>query len=117
MWKISATLLTMIFRIMPKPTFTALAARAAAGKTGTAISLVEPIDRRLLRQIEQRLRQRLESSPIPSRTEVEAKRLAKAAKSAKRGFIGGTDGFFLAFSAGFKCRILIPSDCGCLPCK
>ena len=38
-----------------------------AGKTGTAISLVEPIDRRLLRQIEQRLRQRLESSPIPSR--------------------------------------------------
>jgi ATP-dependent RNA helicase DeaD len=48
-----------------------------AGKHGTAIALVQPIDRRTLRQIEHRLRQRLEISNIPSRTQVEAKRLAQ----------------------------------------
>jgi ATP-dependent RNA helicase DeaD len=66
-----------------------------AGKTGTAISLVEPIDRRLLRQIEQRLRQRLESSPIPSRTEVEAKRLAKLQNQLKEALSGERMASFL----------------------
>jgi len=66
-----------------------------AGKTGTAISLVEPIDRRLLRQIEQRLRQRLESSPIPSRTEVEAKRLTKLQNQLKEALSGERMASFL----------------------
>jgi ATP-dependent RNA helicase DeaD len=48
-----------------------------AGKTGTAIALVEPIDRRLLGQIERRLRQKLEPCKLPSRSEVEGKRLEK----------------------------------------
>ncbi len=48
-----------------------------AGKTGSAISLIEPIDRRMLRQIEQRLRQQLEVLRLPTRSQVEAKRVAK----------------------------------------
>ncbi len=48
-----------------------------AGKTGKAISLIQPMDRRMLRQIERRVRQSLKVCKIPSRAEVEAKRLAK----------------------------------------
>lgn len=48
-----------------------------AGKTGTAISLVEPIDRRMLRQIERRIRQNLQICQIPNRAKVEAKRIEK----------------------------------------
>ncbi len=66
-----------------------------AGKTGTAISLVEPIDRRLLRQIEYRLRQRLEPSQIPSRAEVEAKRLTKLQNQIKETLAGERMASFL----------------------
>lgn len=48
-----------------------------AGKTGTAISLVEGIDRRLLRQIESRLRTTIHVREIPTRAMVEAQRLQK----------------------------------------
>jgi ATP-dependent RNA helicase DeaD len=48
-----------------------------AGKTGTAISLIEPSDRRMLRQIERRVGQSLEVCRLPRRSEIEAKRLAK----------------------------------------
>lgn len=48
-----------------------------AGKTGKAIALVEPIDRRLLRLIENRLKQRIEVGVIPDRAQVEAKRIEK----------------------------------------
>ena len=48
-----------------------------AGKTGTAIALVQPGDRRMLKQIERRLRQKIETVKIPNRNEVEAKRLSK----------------------------------------
>ena len=48
-----------------------------AGKEGIAISLVEPIDRRMFKQIEYRVRQKLEPTEIPSRSQVEAKRLEK----------------------------------------
>lgn len=48
-----------------------------AGKTGTAISLVESLDRRMLKQIERRIKQSLEISHIPNRAQVEAKRLSK----------------------------------------
>jgi ATP-dependent RNA helicase DeaD len=66
-----------------------------AGKTGTAISLVQPVDRRTLRQIEYRLRQRLETSKIPSRTQVEAKRLAKLQTQVKETLSGERMASFL----------------------
>ncbi|MEM8643049.1 MAG: DEAD/DEAH box helicase [Cyanobacteria bacterium P01_G01_bin.54] len=43
-----------------------------AGRTGTAISLVQPQDRYLLKRIERSLKQTIEASQIPSRAQVEA---------------------------------------------
>ncbi len=48
-----------------------------AGKTGTAIALVQHGDRRMLKQIERRLKQKLEIAKIPNRNQVEARRIAK----------------------------------------
>lgn len=48
-----------------------------AGKEGKAIALVEPSDRRLLGQIERRIKKHIEICTIPSRAQVEAKRLEK----------------------------------------
>lgn len=48
-----------------------------AGKTGTAISLIQPTERRKLRDIERHVRQRLEIFSIPNRDEIEASRLTK----------------------------------------
>ena len=48
-----------------------------AGKTGTAISLVEQRERHMLRQIERRVRQKLEVCDVPSRAHLEAIRLKK----------------------------------------
>ncbi|MER3433294.1 MAG: ATP-dependent RNA helicase [Leptolyngbya sp. ERB_1_1] len=48
-----------------------------AGKEGTAISLVHPLDRRKLRDIENHVRQRLEIKSIPTRAEVKARYLDK----------------------------------------
>jgi len=66
-----------------------------AGKTGTAIALVEPMDRRLLRQIEQRLKQRIETSEIPNRSQVEAKRLEKLQKQIQEALTGERMASFL----------------------
>ncbi len=66
-----------------------------AGKTGTAISIVEPIDRRMVRQIERRLRQQLETCKIPSRSEVEAKRLEKLQVQIKDSLAGERMASFL----------------------
>lgn len=66
-----------------------------AGKTGTAIALVQPIDRRMLQQIERRLRQRLEICQIPNRTQVEAKRLAKLQATVKESLAGERMASFL----------------------
>jgi ATP-dependent RNA helicase DeaD len=48
-----------------------------AGKTGIAISIIEPSDRRMLKQIERRIRQNLIVCQLPNRAQVEAKRIAK----------------------------------------
>lgn len=48
-----------------------------AGKTGTAISLIQSTERHVLRRIERRLRQTLEIGKIPTRAQVEARRLEK----------------------------------------
>ncbi|MGH2413946.1 MAG: helicase-related protein, partial [Microcystaceae cyanobacterium] len=66
-----------------------------AGKTGTAISLVEPIDRRMLKQIERRIRQNLQVRRIPSRTQVEAKRLEKLQTQVKETLAGERMASFL----------------------
>ncbi|MFW6263896.1 MAG: DEAD/DEAH box helicase [Cyanobacteriota bacterium] len=66
-----------------------------AGKEGTAISLVQPIDRRFLRQVERRVRQTLETSQIPSRAEVEAKRFAKLQSQVKETLAGERMASFL----------------------
>jgi ATP-dependent RNA helicase DeaD len=66
-----------------------------AGKTGKAIALVEPIDRRMLRQIERHLRQPLEVHPIPNRSEVEGKRLKKLESQIKETLAGERMASFL----------------------
>ncbi|MEA5536152.1 DEAD/DEAH box helicase [Crocosphaera sp. XPORK-15E] len=66
-----------------------------AGKTGTAISIVEPVDRRMVRQIERRVRQQLETSQIPSRSQVEAKRLEKLQTRIKDSLAGERMASFL----------------------
>ncbi|MFM7424269.1 MAG: DEAD/DEAH box helicase [Elainella sp.] len=48
-----------------------------AGKEGTAISLLHPLDKRKLRDIERHIRQRLEIGTIPTRAEIEARYLKK----------------------------------------
>ena len=66
-----------------------------AGKTGTAIALIQPVDRRMLKQIERRLRQRIEICKIPSRTQVEAKRIAKLQTTVKETLAGERMASFL----------------------
>jgi ATP-dependent RNA helicase DeaD len=48
-----------------------------AGKEGTAISIIHPLDKRKLRDIERHVRQRLEIGTIPTRAEIEARHLQK----------------------------------------
>lgn len=48
-----------------------------AGKEGTAISLVQPFERRKQQQIERHVRQGWKVNPIPTRAQVEAKQLEK----------------------------------------
>ena len=66
-----------------------------AGKTGTAISLIEPVDRRMVRQIERKLRQKLETCKIPSRSQVEAKRIEKLQNEIKESLAGERMASFL----------------------
>lgn len=66
-----------------------------AGKTGTAISLVEPIDRRMIRQIERRISQKLDTCKVPSRSQVEAKRLEKLQVQIKDSLAGERMASFL----------------------
>ena len=66
-----------------------------AGKTGKAIALVEPIDRRLLRSIENRLKQQIEVCTIPNRSQVEAKRIEKLQDQIKAALAGERMASFL----------------------
>lgn len=66
-----------------------------AGKTGTAISLLEPSDRRMLRQIERRIQQRLEVCELPTKARVEAKRLEKLQVHIKEALAGERMASFL----------------------
>lgn len=66
-----------------------------AGKEGKAISLIQPMDRRLLRQIERHVRQELAIGKIPTRVEVEATRLDRLQESVKATLAGERMASFL----------------------
>lgn len=66
-----------------------------AGQTGTAIALAQPVDRRSLKQIERRLRQKLNTAKIPNRAQVEAKRLTKLQTKIKETLAGERMASFL----------------------
>jgi ATP-dependent RNA helicase DeaD len=67
-----------------------------AGKTGTAISLIQPMDRHLMRRIERRIGQRLDISQIPNRSQVEARRLEKLKRQVKETLAGERMASFLS---------------------
>ncbi len=67
-----------------------------AGKTGKAISLIQPMDRHLLYRIERRLGQRLETSQIPTRASVEARRLEKLKTQLQEALMGERMASFLS---------------------
>ena len=66
-----------------------------AGRTGTAIALVHSGDRRTLKQIERRLRTKLDVAKIPNRAQVEAKRIAKLQTKIKETLAGERMASFL----------------------
>lgn len=66
-----------------------------AGKTGTAIALVHSGDRRTLKQIERRLRSKIDIANIPDRAQVEAKRLGKLQAKIKETLAGERMASFL----------------------
>lgn len=66
-----------------------------AGKTGTAIALAQAGDRRSLKQIERRLRTKLETTKIPNRAQVEAKRIGKLNTRIKETLAGERMASFL----------------------
>ncbi|NEO97927.1 MAG: DEAD/DEAH box helicase [Symploca sp. SIO2E9] len=66
-----------------------------AGKTGTAISLIQPFERRKLRLIERHVRQNLEISRIPTRAQIEAQRLEKLEEQLRQALAGERMASFL----------------------
>lgn len=70
-----------------------------AGKEGVAISLVQPIDRRKLRDIENHIRQPLEIRSIPSRAQIEAFHLAKLQNQVRLALTGERMASFLPIVA------------------
>lgn len=66
-----------------------------AGKTGTAISLIQPFERRKLRLIERHVRQTLEISRIPTRAQIEAQRLEKLQEQLREALAGERMASFL----------------------
>ena len=66
-----------------------------AGKTGTAIALVHSGDRRTLKQIERRLRSKIDVAQIPNRAQVEAKRIGKLQTKIKETLAGERMASFL----------------------
>jgi ATP-dependent RNA helicase DeaD len=70
-----------------------------AGKEGTAISLVHPLDRRKLRDIESHVRQRLEFRSVPTRAEIEARYLEKLQGQVREALSGERMASFLPIVA------------------
>jgi ATP-dependent RNA helicase DeaD len=70
-----------------------------AGKEGTAISIVHPLDRRKLREIEAHVRQRLVIASIPTRAEIEARQLEKLQQRVREALAGERMASFLPIVA------------------
>jgi len=66
-----------------------------AGKTGTALAIAQAGDRRAVKQIERRIRAKLETSKIPNRAQVEAKRIGKLNSKIKETLAGERMASFL----------------------
>ncbi|GAC1451317.1 MAG: hypothetical protein NVSMB70_19910 [Chamaesiphon sp.] len=70
-----------------------------AGNTGTAISLIQPLERRKLQLIERRVRQTLKVCTIPTRTQVEARHLEKLQANVREVLTGERMASFLPIVA------------------
>jgi len=66
-----------------------------AGKTGTAITIIQPFDRRKLNLIERKVRQTLVVSRIPTRSQIEAQRLEKLQNQLREALSGERMASFL----------------------
>lgn len=66
-----------------------------AGRTGTAISLVQSNERYLMRRIEKRMRQNIAVSQIPSRAQVEARRIERMKENLQNTLSGERMASFL----------------------
>jgi len=70
-----------------------------AGKEGTAISIIQPLDKRKLKDIERHIRQRLEIGTIPTRAQIEAQHLEKLQTQVKDALAGERMASFLPIVA------------------
>lgn len=70
-----------------------------AGKEGTAISLLHPLDKRKLRDIERHIRQRIEIGTIPTRAQIEARHLQKLQDQLRDALAGERIASFLPIVA------------------
>lgn len=70
-----------------------------AGKEGTALSIIHPLDRRKLRDIEHHIRQRLEIASIPTRAQIEARQLEKLQGQIREALVGERMASFLPIVA------------------
>ncbi|NJL23439.1 MAG: DEAD/DEAH box helicase, partial [Leptolyngbyaceae cyanobacterium SM1_3_5] len=66
-----------------------------AGKEGTAISLIQPLDRRKLKDIERHVRQTLTMGTIPTRAQIEARQLEKLQSQVREALAGERMASFL----------------------
>ncbi|NJN89650.1 MAG: DEAD/DEAH box helicase [Leptolyngbyaceae cyanobacterium SL_5_14] len=66
-----------------------------AGKEGTAISIIQPLDKRKLKDIERHIRQRLEMGTIPTRAQIEAQHLEKLQTQVREALAGERMASFL----------------------
>ncbi len=70
-----------------------------AGKEGTAISIIHPLDKRKLRDIEAHIRQRLTFASVPTRAEIEARQLEKLQSRVREALTGERMASFLPIVA------------------
>jgi ATP-dependent RNA helicase DeaD len=70
-----------------------------AGKEGIAISIIHPLDKRKLRDIEHHIRQRLEWGTIPTRAQIEARYLEKLQGKVREALVGERLASFLPIVA------------------
>lgn len=70
-----------------------------AGKEGTAISLIHPLDKRKLRDIERHIRQQIELGTIPTRAQIEARHLQKLQAQLRETLAGERIASFLPIVA------------------